>query len=82
MPRQEPKPWNVCAKSVSVCLVYPAVGEALNITIDYAATSDSYSTRDCPLPISTVWTEVGPSNQDSRLRLTHVQSSKEHLRAA
>jgi len=79
---QEPKPWNICATSISVRLVYPAVGEALIITIDYAATSDSYSTRDCPLPISTVWTEVGSSNQDSRLRLTHVQITKEHLRAA
>jgi hypothetical protein len=37
---------------IGSCLVYSAVGAVPNISIDYTATGDSYSTfRDCPLPI-------------------------------
>ena len=36
--------WNVCAIHIGPSLVYPAVDQVPHITIDYTATSDSYST--------------------------------------
>ena len=36
--------WNVCAIHIGPSLVYLAVGQVTHITVDYTATSDSYST--------------------------------------